>query len=323
MALSKKLGLQDDVALRSSGHILHEVRTDIEAYRGYNAPTAISFADLMDGICDGKFPHWVAMTAPQFGFRGAERGGMISRNPADREMARALHIEAITRSRDLAQAGIGADINIWWPAWTSRRVDDPANPPMGFREAWDTMLAFWVDVLKTTGGNMWLEWKPGDPGIDYLITLELAIKFCKAVNEALGRIAMLINNEWAHILISGINVADGTQMTVDAGLFSKFVHVNSGQKLPVSIKSLLNVGINPEHILIGTDWDWAVGMGGQTRWDDQQKAVGVMDNAGEQVIFCEHDVNPSGLDPLIVFELSIRNRMEMLANARKLADIGR
>ncbi|MGA2417951.1 MAG: hypothetical protein ABSF55_01835 [Candidatus Staskawiczbacteria bacterium] len=320
-ALSRKLGLAGDEALRSSGHILLEVKTVNRKYQRHNAPGAISFRDLKAGIRSGKFPRWVAMTAPQFGFKGAERGGMISKNPADREMARELHLEAITRSQELADAGLGAGINIWWPAWASRKVDDPKNPPMEFQKAWETMLAFWVELLRFTGGTMWLEWKPGDPGIDYLMTLELAIKFCEAVNRALGRKAMLINNEFAHILISGISVEEGVHMTVAAGLFSEFVHANSGQRMPVRIQSLLDSGTRPEDILIGTDWDWAVGVGGQATWDDQQRAIGIMDRASQKVIhqnvmYCEHDVNPSGLDPLKVFQLSIHNRRKMLAAAR-------
>lgn len=315
--LSRKLGLKADEALRSSGHILHEVKTET-VYRKFNAPTAIGFRELKAGIRNEMFPRWVAMTAPQFGFKGAERGGMISRSPADREMARALHIEAITRSLELSSDGLGANVNIWWPAWTSRRMDDPNNPPMEFHEAWDTMLAFWADdVLKTTGGVMWLEWKPGDPGVDYIMTIEQAINFCKAVNDALGRTAMLINNEFAHILISGIDVASAVQMTIDANLFYRFVHGNSGQKMaPFSIKTLLGHGIKPEDVLVGTDWDWLVGAGGQERWDDQQKAIGLMDRVGQDVVYFEHDVNPSGLDPSLVFDLSIRNRRNMLATER-------
>lgn len=314
--LSKMLGLKGSQELRSSGHVLHEVKTDIKAYQEYNAPTAISFQDLKAGIRNGIFPPWVAMTAPQFGFKGAERGGMVSGNYADYEMAKALHIEAIARSQELKEAGLGAGISIWWPAWTSRKVDDPNNPPMEFQKAWQTMLAFWVDVLKTTNGVMWLEWKPGDPGIDYLMTLELAILFCKAVNSALGRTAMYINNEFAHVLISGIDVAYGVKMTIDAGLFSMFVHANSGQKMPISIQTMLESGKRPEDILIGMDWDWAVGVGGQDIWNDQMRAIGLMDRANQKVIYCEHDVNPSGLDPFEVFKCSILNRRDMLAIAR-------
>lgn len=317
--LSKRLGLKGDDELRSSGHILHEVKTNIKKYQKFNAPTAISFRDLKAGIASGKFPRWVAMTAPQFGFKGAERGGMISKRPADRVMARDLHIEAIERSQELFNVGLGADINIWWPAWTARKPDDPANPPMEFHQAWDTMLAFWVDLLKTTGGVMWLEWKPGDPGIDYLMTIELAIAFCNAVNEELGRKALFINNEFAHVLLSGISVADGVQKTVDAGLFDRFVHANSGQMMPISIQVMLAAGLMPKDVMIGTDWDWPVGMGGQSTWDDQQNAIGVMDRAGQETIYCEHDVNPSGLDPLKVFEMSIRNRQDMLEIARQTA----
>ncbi|MCX6721668.1 MAG: hypothetical protein NTY04_00525 [Candidatus Staskawiczbacteria bacterium] len=321
-SLSGKLGLSGDDALRSSAHVLHEVRTTTRKYRCHNAPTAISFTELKTGIKAGKFPRWVAMTAPQFGFKGAERGGMISKVPADREMARALHMEAITWSQELAQAGLGAGINIWWPAWTSRKVDDPTDPPISFDEAWDLMLKFWVDVLKTTGGYMWLEWKPGDPGVDYLMTIDLAIKFCQAVNTELGRFAMFINNEFAHILLQGISVADGVQRTVDAGLFNKFVHGNSGQKTAVDIQQLLAAGTRPEDIMIGTDHDWLVGHGGKENWDDQQKAIGIMDKAEPIIVWFEHDVNPAGLNPLVVFEQSIFNRRQMLENVRSVSPAG-
>ncbi|MCX6723764.1 MAG: hypothetical protein NT155_01155 [Candidatus Staskawiczbacteria bacterium] len=314
--LSKRLGLKGDEEVRSSGHILLEVKTEIKKYKEHNAPGAISFKELKAGIASGKFSKWVAMTAPQFGFRGAERGGMISLNKSDRIMARDLHIEAITRSQELEQAGLGAGVNIWWPAWTSRRLGNPKNPPMDDKEAQDLMLNFWLDVLKTTGGTMWNEWKFGDPGSDYLMTIGQAIGFCKTLNQVLGRPAMFINNEFAHILGSGISVADGVQQTVDAGLFCKFVHANSGQRLPVSIDSLLKAGVAPDQIPILIDWDWAVGVGGEATWKDQQEAIGIMDKTDQAVIYCEHDVNPSGLDPLKVFEMSIRNRQKMLEAVR-------
>ena len=318
LCLSKKLKLTGDEELRSSGHILLEVQTVNWRYKKHNAPTAIRFSDLKAGIRAGKYPRWVAMTAPQFGFRGAERGGMLSKNPADRQMAKDLHVEAIERSMELQSAGLGAGINIWWPAWTSRRMDNPELPAMAEGDAWNGMLSFWVDVLAQTNGTMWLEWKPGDPGIDYLMTIEMAINFCNEVNSNLGREAMLINNEFAHILLSGITVTEGVQTTIKHGLFSKFVHANSGQMLPVSIKTLIDSGIRPESILIGTDWDWAVGVGGPGTWEDQTTAIGAMDAAGQQVIYCEHDVNPAGQDPLEVFALSIKNRQTMLMAARSL-----
>jgi hypothetical protein len=314
--LSRKMGLKGEDALRSSGHILHEVRTSVRKWKKHNADTAIEFRDLMSGIRNEVFPFWVAMTAPQFGFKGAERGGMISRIPADRQMAKDLHLEAIARSMELENSGFGAGINIWWPAWTSRKIDEIENPPMEFQEAWDTMLAFWVDVLRTSGGKMWLEWKPGDPGIDYLMTLELAIKFCMAVNKEFSTPRMFINNEFAHVLLSGLTVSEGVQMTVEARLFDKFVHANSGQQFPLRIQTLLEKGIEPDQILIGSDWDWVVGAGGDDNWRDQQKSIGIMDKAGQDVIYCEHDVNPAGQDPLKIFELSIRNRQEMLSATR-------
>lgn len=323
--LSKKLKLTHGNELRSSGHILHEVKTNVRKYQNHNAPTAISFSDLKAGIASGKYPLWVAMTAPQFGFKGAERGGMISNKFDDRVMAEDLHTEAITRSQELEQAGLGAGINIWWPAWTSRKLGDPTNPPTDFNDTWETMLEFWVKLLKKTGGTMWLEWKPGDPGSDYLMTLTMAIEFCKAVNAALGRTAMLLNNEFAHVMLEGISVAEGVKRTVEAELFSRFCHANSGQKLPATIESLLKAGTKPGDIMIGTDHDWPVGIAGDMSegmentetWADQEKAIGIMDQAGQQIIYCEHDVNPAGLDPLEVFELSIRNRQKMLKNFRE------
>jgi hypothetical protein len=316
VALSGKMGLSGESALRSSGHILHEVKTGIVEYAQHNAPGAIDFDELVAGIESGRYPQWVAMTAPQFGFIGAERGGMISRYGEDREMARLLHIEAITRSRTLCEMGLGAGINIWWPAWTSRKFDDPRNPPMELGDAWHIMVDFWVNVLKETGGTMWLEWKPGDPGVDYLMTLDLAVEFCETINNALGRKGMFINNEFAHILLSGVDVAYGVQRTVQAGLFHQFVHANSGWKLPVTIQGLLDRHMLVEEIPILIDADWPVGAGGEFNWYDQQAAIDVMDKAGQDIIYCEHDVNPAGQPPLEVFELSIRNAQTMLQKVR-------
>ena len=325
--LSRKMGLKGKNGLRSSGHILHEVKSRVRAYAKHNSECAITLIDLMKGIAAEKFPLWVAMTAPQFGFKGAERGGMLSRVKADRTMAKDLHKEAIETSQELESRGLGAGINIWWPAWASRRLGNPQNPPMEFDEAWDTMHEFWVDVLGTTGGTMWLEWKPGDPGSDYLMTLALAIRFCQSVNKALGRKALLINNEFAHILLEGLTVADGVKTTVDAELFFKFLHANSGQQTSELIQSQLDRGVKPGDVMIGTDQDWPLGVAGDMSegmkdtktWKDQQRAIGIMDRVGQPAIYCEHDVNPAGEKPEVVFELSIRNRMAMLENERELA----
>ena len=317
--MSATLGLPKERKLRSSGHVLHEVKTKIRKYAQFNSADAINFDVLKAGIKSGRFPEWVAMTAPQFGFKGAERGGMISSTPADRVMAHDLHKQAIEWSLELAQESLGAGISIWWPAWTSRRIGDPNNPPMEFQEAWDTALEFWVNLLGSTGGTMWLEWKPGDPGIDYWMTIELAIQFCNAVNAALGRIAMYINNEFAHVLLSGISVAQGVKQTIEAGLFSGFVHGNSGQKFPLIVQNLLEGGTKAEDILIGMDWDWPIGEGGKAIWDDQQEAIGLMDKAGVPVVYCEHDVNPSGVDPILVFTQSVSNRTKMLEATRATA----
>ena len=314
--LSNKMGLEGACSLRSSGHLLHEVQTEIAAYKRFNSPNAIRFDMLMAGMEAGIFPRWAAMTAPQFGFPGAERGGMISKHTADRTMARDLHIEAITRSRQLTEAGFGAGFNIWWPAWTSRRMDDLENPPMAYIEANDMMLDFWVDLLRETGAVVHLEWKPGDPGVDYIMTLSMAINFCRTVNNELGRKAMLINNEWAHVLMSGISIAQATEQTIRAGLFAGFFHANSGQKASDSIDDLLANGVPAEEILVGLDQDWPVGLLSGNAWNDQQTAIGIMDALGLPSICCEHDVNPAGQDPVKVFEFSILQRMRMLVESR-------
>ena len=318
--LSETLGLQGEDELRSSAHILHEVKTANKKYMQFNSPFAVGFKALKAGIASGRFPKFVAFTAPQFGFPGAERGGMISPLEADRVMAYDLHREAIENSMELEAAGLGELIDIWWPAFTTRMFDDPDNPPMSFAKAWDLMVNFWVKLLQETGGEIWLEWKPGDPGCDYLNTLALAVKFCHQVNSLLGRVAMHINNEWAHILLAGHTITADTETTIKEGLFTGFFHGNMGQMMPISIESWLAQGHAIENYAIGIDWDWPIGVGGnKARWFDQQNALKLMENAGKPLVICEHDVNPAGLPPEVVFTRSILNRRKMSADWRAAA----
>jgi hypothetical protein len=52
--LTMKLGLSEEDEVRSSGHVLHEIKTGMERYKKFNSPQAISFRELQIGIRGGK-----------------------------------------------------------------------------------------------------------------------------------------------------------------------------------------------------------------------------------------------------------------------------
>lgn len=310
--LNGRLKTISGLPLLTSGHVLHEVKTRIRKYQRFNSPFAITQRELKAGISRGDYPRIAAVTAPAFGIPGVERGTILSSDRRKVQMAKDLHTEAIDLSQELKDDGLGEGITICWPAFDSGREDLLDEKPLSFEEAWKRMVDFWVEVLDETEGKVWLEWKPCDPGIDYICTLKLAIDFCNEVNKRLGRKAMWINNEWAHLLISGLSVEEGTQRTIEASLFTGFVHVNSSQLLPRSIEKMMEEGTPIEEIGASYDWDWAVGMGGKKRWDDQQRAVSILKgwDGGEKII-AEHDINPAGQDPIAFAERSIANLEEM------------
>ena len=313
--LSDRIKTADGQPLLTSVHVLHEMKSAIRKYQRSNNPDAVTFKQLTSGIRRGDFPHILAVTAPAFGLPGVEHGAILSSDPRKVQMAKDLHTEAIERARELKEMDLGQGVVIWWPAFDSRRLDVLGQKCMSYEDAWKRMVDFWIEVLKDTNGTVWLEWKPSDPGIDYLCTLGTAIRFCKAVNCGLRRQAMFINNEWAHLLIGGTPVCEGTKTTIEANLFTGFVHVNSAQLLDVSLEREMAKGRSPLDIATGVDWDWAVGMGGRERWDDQQAAVAVLDSCCA-AIYAEHDINPAGQDPVKFAELSIHNLEEMLSNVR-------
>jgi hypothetical protein len=308
--------------LLTSVHMLHELKSGIREWQKHNSPWAISFRELKAGIKRGDFPRILAVTAPAFGFAGAEGGVILSSDPKKVQMAKDLCAEAANCAAELKYKNLGEQVVIWWPAFDSRRLDLLDGSPLAFDEAWKRMVDFWVSLLRPSGQDkVWLEWKPSDPGIDYICTLGLAIRFCNEVNKEAGYKAMFINNEWAHLLIGGLTVAEGTRRTIEAGLFTGFVHVNSAQILPMSIENVLLEGcLSPAEIGSGTDWDWAVGIGSERRWVDQVEAVGLMDDATIDggTIFAEHDINPGGQDPIEYATLSINNLERMLGQARPI-----
>lgn len=306
-----------DQPLLTSVHILHELKTPNPRYRRFNNPNAVTFRELAAGIKRGDFPHILAVTAPAFGFVGVEHGAILSSDPKKVQMAKDLHTEVIERAQELQSQGLGKGVVIWWPGFDSQRLDLLGQEPIPFQEAWERMIDFWIEIINATNGKVWLEWKPSDPGIDYICTLKLAIDFCTKVNRQLDRRAMLINNEWAHLLIGGLSVTEGTKRTIGAGLFTGFVHVNSAQLLPVSAEKMMEGATPFMDIATGVDWDWAVGMGGDARWRDQQAAVDVIDcYRNVETIYAEHDINPAGQDPIAFAELSINNLEKMLSAVR-------
>ncbi len=317
--LSSNIKTAGERPLLTSAHILHEIKSPNPKYRRFNSPNAITFGDLTKGIKRGDFPHILAVTAPAFGFPGVERGAILSSDPKKVQMAKDLHIEAIKRAKELKEMGLGEGIVIWWPAFDSRRLDLLDQPPMSLKDALDRMADFWIDVLKTTNGKVWLEWKPSDPGIDYICTLKLAIDFCARINKAFDHRVMFINNEWAHFLIGGLPVYEGTKRTIEAELFTGFLHVNSAQLLPISLEVLIQEGSDIQDIATGVDWDWVVGMGGQHRWSDQERAVDIIDCCPAKAattIYAEHDINPAGQDPITSAGVSISNLERMLLATR-------
>ncbi len=317
--LSNKIKTAGDRPLLTSAHILHEIRSSNPKYRRFNSPNAITFRDLTRGIKRGDFPHILAVTAPAFGFPGVERGAILSSDPKKVQMARDLHTEAIERAQELKEMGLGKGVVIWWPAFDSRRLDLLDQQPMSLKDALDRMTDFWIDIINANKATIWLEWKPSDPGIDYICTLKLAIDFCTRINKEFDLGVMFINNEWAHFLIGGLPVHEGTKRTIEAKLFTGFLHVNSAQLLPISLEALIQEGSNIQNVATGIDWDWAVGMGGQHRWSDQERAVDIIDCCPAETaeaIYAEHDINPAGQDPIEFAKVSINNLERMILTAR-------
>ncbi|HDR16172.1 MAG TPA: hypothetical protein ENN79_11940 [Desulfobacteraceae bacterium] len=296
----------------TSLHTVHEVQTEVPEAVQFNSKNAIKWSDLVQGVTEGRFPMISAITAPAFNIPGAEFGSILNADQKVVERTQKLHIEAIKRAQFVKEHGLGKGYVIWWPAYDSHMEAyfeaagvlqrDPAK-------AFDQLVDFWVDVLKKTNGTVHLEWKPSVPGDrDYINSLGRAIKFADAVNNKLERIAVVINNEWAHLLIGGKEVEPGTKETCEAGLFLELVHVNSAELADMEIDD------GTGEVLSGTpgdDKDWAVGLGGNKRWDDQEKAVDYLINHQDFVMF-EHDIAPSGIDPLEYYALSRDNLERMI-----------
>ncbi len=298
----------------SSLHIPHELRTLNPAYRAFNSPLAIGWKNLVAGIRDGYYPEIAGVTAAMFGWKGVENGALLSEDNKVKQMAIDWQIEAIERSQYLKAEGLGKGIVIWWPAWDSFRQyhGKQRQHALTSNEAVDMLVDIWCDILERTNGEVWLEWKPEVPGKDYINSIKRAIAFANKVNQRLGRIAVHINNEWAHLLIGGTTVEEGTDLTIKAGLFTGFFHANSADLADVCIDD------DTGEVVYGApsdDKDWYVGAGSQEMWEDQQAAVKLMleyCGAEKVEIIAEHDIDPAGDDPLEYYSISRSNLEKML-----------
>lgn len=312
--------------LLSSFHVGLEVLSDVEGAGVVNKEHAISYDSLRRGIRDGICPRVLALTAPAFGFPGVEQGSVFSPDASRVELAFRMHQEGLRRTVELASEGLGEGRYIWWPAFDSLALQNMgpneriSNTLIPQSEQWSKMHDFALRLLRSIDdGVISLEFKPGDPGVDIIPTLELAMRFCKEVNGELGRKGMMLNNEWAHLLASGISITEGTRQTIAAGLFDGFVHVNSGQQLNCKLSTLLKNSIHPADLPVLMDWDWRVGVGSPKLLADQAKAARALrmwSNLTSQTVFAEHDLHHFGTCPFAYAEDSIRS-LELMWVSKK------
>lgn len=318
---------------RSSGHIFHEVACDNPAYASLNSPNAISFEQLAKGMEADRYPLWSAMTSPAFGLPGVENGAILNPDPKIVAIARYGHTTAIKWSKLLKDHGLGLGHTIWWPAFDSRLHRGPLSI-MSVEEAWEKMFAFWVPILQAIPdadickhGDIALEYKPSVPGqCDFMPTPRAARDFCLELNRRVGRKVMVMNTESAHPLIGGVTVEKATsiQLGVDDGsalqvkspncLFNGLVHVNSAE---LAIVIWNSTGTTIMGGTPGDDSDWPVGEGTHERWDDQQAAVGLLDET-DMAIAAEHDIDPAGEDPMECYARSRANLEDMIEKVKGL-----
>lgn len=305
----------------TSGHLLHEIATGLGAYAGWNSPNAISQQDLIQ-VCQNGI---AAITAPAFGLPIFTDGALLNTDASIQQMAANLHAEAIMLSRSMLSDGIGKGVTLWWPAFDSMRDYHLLGCSRPTNEGWNMLRDSWVGILRlfdneTLGENdalVHLEWKPSVPGSrDYINSIGRAIRFASEVNELVGRRAMAINNEWAHLLIGGTTVEEGTRLTCEAGLFTGFLHANSAE--------LATMRVNDEtgEIIEGTpgdDADWAAGCGEQARVDDQIAALRYLIENFDGELIIEHDIDPAGDDPIEYYRTSRESAEQMYAAAEMLA----
>jgi hypothetical protein len=261
------------------------------------------------------------MTSPAFSLKGVENGVILSDNPKVVAMGEYGHRLALKWTKQLKRAGLGRGHAIWWPATDGKMHRGPLSK-MSVAEAWERFFHFWVPILRDIpdedvneeDGDLVLEIKPSTPAeIDFIPTVKAGIIWCNECNQRVGRRAVRLNLESAHLLIAGQTVEEGTQMQVDADLFGNFLHGNSAEL------ALVQWNASGTNIIAGApavDADWAMGEGGEERWKDQERAIGILDRLGKRIRL-EHDIDPAGEPPMDCFGRSSHNFQKMLAASRR------
>lgn len=306
----------------TSFHTLHELRTEVRGLKDHNLAGTMTLDRLIKGIKEGRFPRVNALTAPAFGPRaGVHERCILSNRELDVSDAMWLHSEVQETAALLKKEGAGEGRAIWWPAFDALPIDDiPAtmtvsNELIPRSREWGRIVDFWVAVLKN-GGAVHIEYKHGDPGLDIVCTVQLAILLCQEVNKRLGRTAMLVNIEFAHALGTGETVARSMKMIIGAGLFDGFCHGNSGQRSAVRFHDLLQKPIHPLQLPILMDWDFILGYGSPDVVEDQRNTFILLrqwSQVNDQPVICEHDIHYFSREPFANAAQSIKAAEEMWA----------
>lgn len=303
----------------TAGHVFLEFAVDeASEYARFNSPYAIPFAEYLDGVGEERYPHCSSIPSPAFGNSVFRNGAILSSDPEVRKIARFGHGQMIEWNSLLVSRGFGQGHNIWWPGQDSEHIVGLLSRLHLPREIAVKMLEdFFVELFeKYPEAVIKFEFKPNIPGWrDYFPTMIAAVAFCDRVNARVGRVAMVINLEWAHSLIGGFTVRGDTQYQLDHSKFANLVHVNSAER------AIVEWNVEGTDILRGSpcdDADWPVGRGTEERRQDQREAVRLLDRLGVEVD-AEHDVDFSAEtdDPFDCYDESRRNLLGMIDEVRQ------
>lgn len=297
----------------TSMHLFHELRWDGGSWEDYNSPDAIGYFRLRRGIEESVYPKISALTFPAFGWRGTENGVILNPDPKIAEIGRLGHRQVMAWSREIKAGGLGLGHNIWWDGEDMHKSRGPLSKISG-DQGRQAFIDFWAPILKETGDVIHFEWKPAVPGVlGFCPTMRAAIALCWEINQLVGRVAMVINFEWAHGLCAGETVEEDTKLQVDNSMFTGLLHANSAE---LAIVRWNEAGTEIEEGTPGDDKDWPVGRGGPKRREDQKCAVRILDRLGVPIAV-EHDLDPEGgQDPMECFAESQRELDKMIREVR-------
>jgi len=277
-----------EICSHTSFHILHEIKTKIRGYEHLNSPFAMSIDDLVQVMGD-KGKRILAVIVPAFGFDDIHEGGAIlSSDIRVRMRARDVLKEGLELCEELREKGIGDNVFVWWPSTDSLRY------PFSDQELEDgrrRLIDFWRELLAETKSDVWIEFKPGDPGDrDHFATAKEALDFVNGVNQGQPRPRAWVNFEFAHASMIGQSVADTMKMLLDHNVVETIVHVNSSG--------------------LGMDMDKRVGA---INNEDTAAALRLLRDSKLRVVL-EHDIKCTDGDPIAYYQASVAATDEMLAS---------